>query len=99
MNDTIHVSGMRGIESLLPGMRKKVSNTAGKLSYKDMQVPLQANTVNVATSPENVTAKITADMTMDEYMNYIYDNKSSSDSMDKDRIRMDASSEIVRANR
>ncbi len=73
MNDTIHVSGMRGIESLLPGMRKQVSNTKSNISYKDMHVPLQTNAADVATSPENVTAKITADMTMDEYMNYIYD--------------------------
>lgn len=99
MNDTIHVSSMRGIESLLPGMRKQVSNTKSNISYKDMHVPLQTNAADVATSPENVTAKITADMTMGEYMNYIYDKKRVSAELERDRITTDASREIARANR
>ena len=71
MSNTIHVGGMYGLESLISGMQKKVSQTTSNLSYKDMLASIQAQ---AKTSSESVSeTKSTDDMTMDEYQSYIWD--------------------------
>ena len=69
MNNTIHVGGMYGLDSLISGMQKKVSQTMSSLSYQDMLASVQAQ---AEASPESVgETKSTADMTMDEYKAYL----------------------------
>ena len=71
MSNTIHVGGMYGLESLISGVQKKVSQTTSNLSYKDMLASIQAQ---AKTSSESVSeTKSTDDMTMDEYQSYIWD--------------------------
>lgn len=71
MNNTIHVGGMYGLESLISKMQRKVSQTTSNLSYKDLLASIQAQ---AKTSSESVSeTKSTADMTMDEYQSYIWD--------------------------
>ena len=70
MNNAIHTGGAYGLESLISGMQKKVSQTASNLSYKDMLASIQAQ---AESSAENVSeTKSTADMTMEEYQTYIW---------------------------
>jgi len=69
MSNTIHVGGMYGLESLISGVQKKVSQTTSNLSYKDMLASIQAQ--SEASSESVSETKSTADMTMDEYKAYL----------------------------
>ena len=64
MNNTVHISGMHGLENLTASSQKK---TVSKLSYKDILAALQADS-----SSETDSVKSTADMTMDEFQTYIW---------------------------
>ena len=72
MMNAIHAGGMHGLESLLSGMQKRVSNTTSNLSYKDMLASIQEQTAQNEISAESVSeTKSTAEMTMDEYKEYL----------------------------
>ena len=71
MSNNIHVGGMYGLDSLISGMQKKVSQTTSNLSYKDMLASIQAQ---AETATESVSeTKSTSEMTMEEYQSYIWD--------------------------
>lgn len=67
MTNSIHVSGTGSLESLLTGLQKKTEKTAINLSYKDMLTSIQTQMT------ENIDeTKSTADMTMEEFQDYIW---------------------------